>query len=520
MAKRVRRQKVGQPPKNGGAPPMLQAYDAVQQAEKFRLAGKLDRAKSLCAGALKLFPDYVAALHTMGLILADQTQYDRALDHLHRATMLNPDDRKVLIALSGVYLRLGSHQMAARTLEQTLETEPRDANILVTLGEIYREQKEYELAKRAYEEALDAEPQLRVAELGLVRNLLDIGALSEAATIVERHIREGSRALFLLYTLGQLPRSMVSLDATTLLEEAEPGDGKMSPDEFAAQLAFAKAAAFDKAGKHESTWEQLQKARRFKRGENNKSYQVHRQRHEPLLEIARSAPDNVAFTGNDFPDHPISLFIVGPSRSGKTSLERLVGALPGVKRGYENPIVENAVRRSFQTAGFPTRSFLTELPPGLGDRFREYYLGELSERAGPASVLTNTLPTRTEDAIRAAAEIPNARFVFIKRDLNDLTIRIFMRNYASGNFHASNLANIRDYLTWCHAMIDAMAEKLPQISRVISYEDMAADPVAAQALVADLCGLDPTGASVPQIGDDRGCGKPYVQQIEAAVAAA
>ena len=235
--------------------------------------------------------------------------------------------------------------------------------------------------------------------------------------------------------------------------------------------------------------------------------------------MAREAPGDIGRQGARSPDYPISLFIVGPSRSGKTTLERLVGSLPGVKRGYENPIVENAVRRTFQTAGFPTRSLLTELPPGLGDQFREFYLEELVQRAGAAKVLTNTLPVRNEDALRAALEIPNARFVFIKRDLDDLSIRIFMKNYAGGNYYSSSIANIRDYLTWCHDMIDAMAEKMPEISRVITYEEMVADPMAALKTTAELCGMETSGAELPPIGDDRSCGEPYRDKIEEAVGA-
>ena len=210
------------------------------------------------------------------------------------------------------------------------------------------------------------------------------------------------------------------------------------------------------------------------------------------------------------------MFIVGPSRSGKTSLERLAGSLRGVKKGYENPIVENAVRRAFQTAGYPTRSRLVQLPPGLSELFQEFYLEELEKRADSAKVLTNTLPQRTEDALRAATEIPNARFVFIKRDIDDLTIRIFMRNYASGNHYASDLRDIRDYLQWCHDMIDVAADRMPDISRVITYEEMVVDPTAALAEVAGLCDLKMSGAALPSIGDDRGCAQPYRHHIEAA----
>ena len=251
--------------------PLLQAFDAVQQAEKLRRAGKLDRARSVCANALKQYPDYVAALHTMGLILADQSQYDKALEQMHRAMMLNPVDPKILTGLSGVYLRVGSHLMAARTLEQAVEVGPKDVNVLMTLGEIYREQKEYELSKEAYEAALEIEPGLMLAEIGLARNLSQIGQLKEAAQIYERHVRQGSRALAHLYALGDLPSALVNIDIIPLLEEAKPTNKRVAADEFKAQLAFARAIAFNRAGRFEEAWEQVNRARRYKAAENKKA---------------------------------------------------------------------------------------------------------------------------------------------------------------------------------------------------------------------------------------------------------
>ena len=70
---------------------------------------------------------------------------------------------------------------------------------------------------------------------------------------------------------------------------------------------------------------------------------------------------------------PRSIFIFGPSRSGKTTLERLIATCDGVKRGYENPILENSVRGAFRTAGLPTRERIIELPPQLDDLFRTFY---------------------------------------------------------------------------------------------------------------------------------------------------
>jgi tetratricopeptide (TPR) repeat protein len=466
---------------------------------------------------LKQHPDYVAALQTMGLVLADRSQYEKGLEYLHRASMLNPNDPKILTALSGVYLRLGSSLMAARTLEQARQLAPKDANILATLGEIYREEKEYELSKLAFESALEIEPTFVAAETGLALNLMQIGQLAQAGAILEKKVREGSRSISFLYMLSQLPPSLVSLNIVSLLDEATPHTGKAETDEFRAQLGFSKAAALDKAGRYEEAWACVSEARRYNLVENRKAYGKFREKYGPLLELARACPPNPEANAEASSDDPISLFIVGPSRSGKTTLERLLESLPGVKRGYENPIVENAVRLAFQTAGLPTRYRLAELPPQLSELFRRFYREELAKRADSAQVLTNTLPARTQDALRAASEIPNARFILIKRDLDDLSIRIFMRNYKTGNYYASDMRDIRDYLSWCHQMIDIMAEKMPLISRVLTYEEMVADPAATLAEAAELCGLQASDAMLPSVGDDRGCADPYRDHIEAAL---
>lgn len=74
-------------------------------------------------------------------------------------------------------------------------------------------------------------------------------------------------------------------------------------------------------------------------------------------------------------------------------MERLVSLLNGVKRGYENPITDNAVRRTFQTAGALTSSLYENLPASLESSCREIYLEELKRRAGSAKVFTNTHPS-------------------------------------------------------------------------------------------------------------------------------
>ena len=131
-------------PKRGDNP-LQDGFIRLEQAEQLRLQGKLDRAQRICEALLREHPDYMAALHTIGLIYADKENYQQSLNSLVRAAMLNPRSWSTLTALSGVYLELKAYEMAAQTLELARAIKPDDANVLVTLGEIYNEEREYDL---------------------------------------------------------------------------------------------------------------------------------------------------------------------------------------------------------------------------------------------------------------------------------------------------------------------------------------------------------------------------------------
>ena len=133
----------------------------------------------------------------------------------------------------------------------------------------------------------------------------------------------------------------------------------------------------------------------------------------------------------------------------------------------------------------------------------------------PLLVFTNTHPGRIYDATRMVAAFPNVRFIFVKRNVEDILLRIYMRHYNSGNAYSYDLKSARDYVLWYHEMMDLLAEKLPDIVRVVRYEDMIADPAAAVRVAADLCGFPMTDAPLPAVGDDRGCAEPYRQLMAA-----
>ncbi len=165
--------------------------------------------------------------------------------------------------------------------------------------------------------------------------------------------------------------------------------------------------------------------------------------------------------------------------------------------------------RTFRTSSLLSSIFLEQLPSQLYPFCRQYYLEELSRRAGSARVFTNTSPGHIHAAALIVENFPNARFIFVKRDLEDNVLRIYMTKYRSANAYAYDLKTAREHVLQYHQTIDLMAEKFPDIVRVIKYEDMVVNPAAALAATADLCELTMSDEPLPAIDPDCGCAAPY-----------
>jgi Flp pilus assembly protein TadD len=497
--------------------PLRNSFNRLKQAEELRLAGKLDAAQAICDQLVREYPDYWAAFHTLGLILVDKNNNEQALNYLVRAAMLDPRSWSTLTALAGVYLALGASEMAARTLEEAIAINPKDPTILSMLGGIYREDREYELARDAFRKALALDVDLEQASLGLGWVYSYMGQRAESAAVFERIVERGLERLEgfatggmapldVLSALAHLPSNFVKVDVLSELDKIIRDHGPGTAD-FEAMAAFVRVAALDKAGRYPEAWERALAANRAIFSTVGNELRRARERETAVLDSWRANPIRAADNSND--KYPISLFILGPSRSGKTTMERLVATLDGVKRGYENPSVEIAVRRAFQAGCLLASSYFELLPAQLHPLCRDLYLEGLARRAGSVKVFTNTAPTRIFDAACTAATFPRVRYICVRRKLEDTLVRMFQSKYRGGNFYAYDIKAARDHVLWYNQMIDLLAAKLPEAVRIIHYEDVVANPAAALQIAAELCGLPLPSGPVPPVGDDRGCAEPY-----------
>lgn len=487
---------------------LREAAAQLEHAEASRLKRDFDRAESICNGLLRQHPTYFAALYTLGLVLADKKDYGRALLYLMRALIRSPRSILALNALSGVLIELNANELASEILEIALRISPNDPVFLTTLGELFREQRRYEQAIQTFDRALGAERNLTEASLGLALSLQATGRLHEAAQTLEELVRKRQSSIDTLFSLAQLPKAFVSIDLLDAANQQNRNDYE-DPNNFRNVRNFIKAIALDRLGRYEEAWKTMLEANQeCRRSVLNEYQSLQRQQSQTKQWLKSNLKPNQNVSREDF---ATSLFILGPSRSGKTSLEAMLSSHESVNRGYETECVEQSTRSAFQSNGLIDSFPLINLPSSCYQAFRDAYCSRLTLPSSAAYVFTNTNPSNIHNIGPLFSIIPNVRVAFIKRNLEDVTLRIFMYRYKAGNSYAYDLKSIREHVLWYYEIMDMIADRYPEIVTIVNYEDLVEDPHKVVRSICNLCKLDASTDLKYLPGDDRDCAVPYSQ---------
>ncbi len=495
------------------------AHAKLKQAETLRQQRQFDQAEQICLTLLKEFPDYYGALHTLGLTYGDRQDHSLAIVYLVQAAMLNPSSWTTLTALAGEYLLIGAKEMASRTLRDALEINDTQPEIHVMLAEVYYEEREYVLAREACRKALELDPDMVAALQSLAGACSALGRHAEARDALDRLLKLKGPTLGVLGYYAQLPTALIKRDLIADLGKVVPEPGADKAKDMVSD-AFVRVTAFDKLGRHQDAWDWAVKANAMVLPQVSEEQALDIQTVEKRAEWLGNNLSKFRNKKNKDADYPTSLFILGMSRSGKTTAESIIASQADVFRGYENPAIQRAITNGYQNGALITFKSIGQLPLQLYPVVRDFYRGLVDELVGDNRIFTNTTPGHLWDAPIVYNAIPNTKFVFIKRDLHDLVLRIFMKHYRSGNTYSYDLAAIKRYVTAYNKMIDFMVQAFPNDSIVLQYEDMVGDPGKALEQMCKLCGLKPDAGAMPDVPNDAGCSEPYRDLIDAALARA
>jgi Flp pilus assembly protein TadD len=175
------------------------AEAAIRYAKALRAVGQRAQAAAVLEQAAIHNPQSQAVLGAYGRALADNANYQQALDVLNRAHTPDQPDWRILSVQGAVLDQMGRHQEAQRHYASALRLMPDEPSILSNLGLSYALAKDLPLAEATLRRAANrpgAEPKVR-QNLALVIGLQ--GRFQEAETIARGDLSQSEAAANVAY---------------------------------------------------------------------------------------------------------------------------------------------------------------------------------------------------------------------------------------------------------------------------------------------------------------------------------
>jgi tetratricopeptide (TPR) repeat protein len=240
------------------------------------------------------------------------------------------------------------------------------------------------------------------------------------------------------------------------------------------QRLFYEANLFTHKGEYEEAFKRFVEANHIKSNEISSVVKNLTQNYYKIVNrIERWSPHIQKHTEYSLK----KLFLLGPSRSGKSSLEKLLMRIPKIYPMYEN-ISLNTLQES-EVGSREVKSF---------DMAELFYHDEHRLLDDRYSFVTSTSPESMFHIDRLLDGLVNSFCVLVKRDRADVASEIFTQEYRNGNFFSYNHSSIQDYLNTYSVIWKEIKRKAPQRTLEIEYEDILMKPKEVLGQINDFTG--------------------------------
>lgn len=445
---------------------------AIQQAVRLYRAGKIDEARAHTLKSLKTHKDSHELLEILGLSCSRKRQFKQAIAAFQQIIKLGKANRTIIVNLTKANYELGRYETAEQLLLKLRKRAPNDLALAVLLGDVAVKKGQLGLALAHYDEAASDprfEAEIRNGKARILSSLLEPeAAVEEVRKSMAAKLRGESKPVNLLtyptalLTDNDLARAEQQLDAG--ISGAKPPSAVLHDRGL---IAYHRG---DLPGFADT----LRKANALKLKEFGKDPSE-----RPFFEALNKQTDTLGVLG-DWPKGKGAklLLIVGPSTSGKSTLEAMLVASPHTLPRYE-AFNKEAMRR-FEKE-WPKTPTDEEALKAL------FFLGKEDEPLKDKTVLC-TLPAVIFRLPMLSRLIPGLHVVYIAKDTLPLTIDILTKYYTNGNAYSFDLAATQEYIADYRAYMKRFGEILGDRFLEIRQSDISDDPQGTIARVEQMLG--------------------------------
>ena len=434
--------------------------------------GRLDEAEASYNQALVLKPDYAEAHCNLGIVLHHSEKLDEAEASYQQAIALKPEFPEAYSNLGITLQEAGKLKEAFSSYNQAIELSPDYAEAHSNLGNMLKELGRLEEAEASYNQAIALEPNLAEAHNNLGTTLQELGRLEEAkarwtqSLLLKPNFFDGIRNLVKL-PVGQLKPNAINLCENALASV----DGSL---ENQIKYLFARGNLFKHQGLIERSFKVFCKANKLQLEISKNDLTVDSEKNiANLKRIDSWVPSLPKFSEKIL----AKLFIMGPSRSGKSLLEHILAENSQVKTLRET-IKHNELSTN---QGF--KKYASEL---LFQKLFSESEGILFDKG--YKIVTSTNPGSIFYSDYLLDMLPRTYFIIVNRDPRDISPEIFTSEYNKENFYSYDVNEIKKYLDVYYQVFETLILKVPDRCLSVSFKDIVQAPEDVVARISRLIG--------------------------------
>ena len=443
----------------------------------------------------------------LGKALREQGRNEEALDILEALRDESPRDPFVLEALALTLENLHRISDALALRETLFELRPADRVLRNALHDLLWREGRLDDAEHYLDRAeakgieLDADHACFRGEILATRGRAAeaVATWEQALALDPRHIRTARQYI---QHRRLAPDSELAAHMRALLAEDPPTVGIRNRS----KAAFILAKIHWDQGKHEQAMEWYAKGNHlFRAWALSKGQEQDSSIFAPRTEAIRTAFAPAALHDLDVPgsDDPRPLFILGMPRSGKSLIESRLAITTDVAAGGECKDVTRLFHHALgsgdddrPTAQTILEHLRTASPAAVRDEAAQYLEG-IARFSAQARYISQTLQTALLYVGVIHLLFPRARFIFCRRDLDDLGLSCYAMDFSDASLiYATDLYHLGREIRACETLMAHWHELLPAGAILdVRYEDLVTEPAATLARVHEHLDLAPPAES-------------------------
>lgn len=443
--------------------------------------GRFSYAEKLAASITQKYPKNQLPWKILGAVFARTGRQGEALSAYQTAIMLSPQDFEAHSDIGVVLQELGRLSDSEASCRQAIELNPDHADAHYNLGITLSRAGRLSEARESFTKAISSNPEHAQAYCNLGNTLDELGSEIEAkesyiqALVLNPEYSDAAR------NLVKTPLEELDLELLKLCENAFHNFDDSQENKI--KHLFFQGNILKHKGLIEISFNKFCEANRLKLQTNKINLTAETNRNEKsLARINKWIPRQKTISKNRI----AKLFIMGPSRSGKSLIENILNKSPHVTALYETILLDNIL-------DIDKHENFSEL------LFKNIFLHNEDDLAQKnISLITSSNPRSAFYLDHLFDSLTNAYFIHVTRDFADLAPEIFTNEYENNNFYSYDPKEISRYLDIYNKIFDISSTKIPERCLKIDFEEILKSPKNVITEVSNLIDFD-LSVELPEI---------------------